>query len=297
MKKKGLLRKWVTMCLALAMVLASIAPGKVQAANKSLTMYVGEAFEGYLYGTTISSVKSSNAKVVKAAKVSDRKYAYTMTAKKTGTATITVKYKTSGKTKTYTVKLTVKKLAVDITTQSLDGGYVLFKIKNNTAQSFNKIAFSYTLRDANGTEVAANTTTSLYAVSKSTTYETAYIGSNVQFDDAQSSVTVTAATHDPSYTYKNTTKSQLVVTTKDEEKSGNTINFSIISKNKLSKNVCGTNYIMLYDANNNIIGVETSYINLSKKETRTSSASLYVSEYTHPTYDHYEIVTRAYSYK
>jgi hypothetical protein len=257
-------------------------------------MYVGEAFEGYLYGMTITSVKSSNSKIVKAAKT-DRTYAYAFTAKKAGSATVTVKYKSGSSKGTYKLKVTVKKLDFTIKAQNLDNGYVLFKVKNNTAQTFDKVTFSYTLKDSEGDTVAASSTYASYVLTKNTAYETVYVGSNNDIDCSTAKFKVTEVSRDPNYTYKNTTAKQVYVTKKNEEASGTTgFNLKLTTKNKLNKIVKGVNYIIIYDENNKIIGVEENSLYLSEKETKTST-SIYVSTYSHPTYDHYEIVTKAYS--
>jgi hypothetical protein len=297
MKKYG--KKLVSMCLALVMLIAMVPVvnvTNVQAATKKLTMYVGEAFEGHLYGYTITSVKSSNKKVVKAAKASDRTYAYTMTAKKAGSATLTVKYKSGSKKYTNTVKVTVKKADIKITAQTLDGGYVLFKIKNNTSQSFEKIAFTYTIKDTSGSTIASSTETANYIVSKDTAYDTVYVGRDLDIDASASTFKLTGLTHDPDYTYKKAGADDVVATVKDEEASSSSISFKITTKNKLSKSINGYNYVLSYDADGNIIALDKYSLYMSSKETKTASAYVSVSEYTHPNYDHYEVVTKAYSY-
>jgi hypothetical protein len=298
---KKYIKKIVSMFLVFAMVIAVAAPGVVQAAtkvDKKQTMYIGEAFEGYLYGSTIKSVKSSNSKVVKAAKSSDKKYGYTMTAKKKGTATITVKYKYGSKSKTYRLKITVKKLDVTITSQRV-GSYVLFSIKNNTAQCFDRVYFSYELKDSTGSVLKADETSCSYIASKATGYDSVYFASDLAVDGTQTTAKVTAVSRDPQYTYKNATTKQLTVTKKNEVFSDNKLTFNVTYKNKTNYYVYGYTYVFLYDAADNIIGmIDSRSIYLSKKQTDTKSFTEYISPYTYPTYDHYKIVTGAYySYK
>lgn len=56
----------------------------------------------------------------------------------------------------------------------------------------------------------------------------------------------------------------------------------------------GEIYIISYDANGTIIDVSTSSLYLDKKETKTTSETVYKSPYSHPNFDHYEIVYGGY---
>jgi hypothetical protein len=261
-------------------------------------MYIGEAFEGYLYGSTVKSVTSSNSKIVKATKSSNKTYGYTLTAKKKGTATVTVKYKYGSKSKTYRLKITVKELDITITSQRI-GSYVLFSIKNNTSQCFDRVYFSYELKDSTGSVLVANDASCGYVAAKSTGYDTEPASSSLAIDESLSSAKVTAVSRNPEYTYKNATDKQLAVTIKNEVLSGNQLTFNITYKNKTNNYVNGYTYVFLYDANNNIIGmIDSRSIYLSKKQTDTRSFTENISQSSYPTYDHYKIVTSAYySYK
>lgn len=293
---KKLFKGIVTVCLALAMIVTMIAPVTAEAATKSQTMYVGEVFEGHIYGTTIKSVSSSNKKIVKVTKSKDYKFAYIMEAKKAGTATLTVKYKDYKGTKTQKIKITVKKTDIKLTAQKLDGGYVLVKVKNNTKQTFDSIKYQYTIKDVNGETIKEDTTTALRVLSGKTAYDTIYVGKDFDVDCSLTGFKITDISRNPNYTYKNATKDQVVITQIDTETEGNTISFRLKRKNTLKKEVYGVNYLVMYDAENQIIGVDRCIFSLGSKETATSSKlSIYHSEYSNPTYDHYEVVTQAYS--
>ena len=293
-----LIKRMMSVFMAIVMVIVAFAPVTTKAETKSQTMYVGEAFEGHIFGTTITKVSSSNKKIVKAAKKKGQKYAYTLEAKKAGKATVTVTYKDYRSTKTYKLKITVKKADLTISAQPLDGGYALLKIKNNTKQVFDSVIYKYTFKAADGSIVKEEPTYRTYKVlAGKTAYETIYVGRDTQIDYSQFSYKIVALDRDPNYTYKNAKADEVVVKQKDVSEDGNYIKFKFNRKNNLNKSVAGVSYIIYYDAADQIIGLDRYTFSLSKKETTSSPEySVYISQYSHPTYDHYEIVTQAYSY-
>lgn len=297
MKRLG--KKLLSFCLACVMALTIVAvmePVTAEAAVKKQTMYVGEKIERYLYGTTIKSVSSSNKGVVAVAKHKSHKFAYTMSAKKAGKATITAKYKYGSKIKTEKIEVTVKKVDIQISAQQIDGGYALLKIKNNTKQTFDKVFFKYSFKDTAGNVVEEKEEYVLYVPAGKTAYETVYLGIDAEIDYSKSSYKATAVERNPQYTYKNATDKEVIVKKTGVTEDESYVRFKLTRQNKLARPVTGVNYIVIYDAENHIIGLDKRYLYLDKKETSTSyEISFSKSEYSHPTYDHYEVITQAYS--
>lgn len=279
-----------------AMLVGILTPVTAVQAVEKQTMYVGEKFEYTLIGGTLTSVTSSKKTVVKTAKVKGRD-AYTFEAKKAGSATITIKYKDwRSKSHSKKLKVTVKKLDIKASVQSLDSGYVLLALKNNTKQTFDSVYVRYTLKDSSGEVVKEDTERVSYVMSGKTAYDTVYAGRDLDIDYSKSVVKLVLSVRDPQNTYTNVSKKNLVVTKQDETDNGSSISFKLKLQNKLNKNVQVVHYLISYDAQGNIIDLEkwTNYMN--KKETRTTSEySVSKSSYSHPTFDHYEVVTQAYT--
>lgn len=286
---KKTLKKLVC-CMLAAALFATLLPAlPAQAATKSVTLYVGEQIYFTDYGT-VSKASSSNSKVVKAAKDKENNRHTNLTAKKAGKATVTIKT-SYGTTK---LKITVKKLNFTAKVLSVANGYVTFSVKNNTAQTFDKLLVDYTFKDAQGEIVKQDSEVVHRSVAKKTAYESIYVGSSQGelLDPDACTVKVTAVEHDPSYVYKDVS-SKVKATVKDEQDNGNNISFSITTKNTTNERVLGYNYILIYDAADALIGVDKMTLYLDKKATNTSTNG-YISKYTYPTYDHYKIVTQAY---
>ena len=280
-----------------ALLIGILTPVTAKAATVKQTMYVGEKFEYVIYGTTFTSVSSSNKKVVTAAKVKNKVYACTLNAKKAGSATITIKYKDyAKKSHTQKIKVTVKKLNISASVQDLDGGYAMIVLKNNTTQTFDRIEVQYTLKDSSGATVKQDTLRVSYVLNGKKAYDTIYVGRDMEIDYSKSVVKVTASDRDPNYTYKNVSSKNLVVTKQGETDNGNTISFKLKLQNKLNKYVQVVNYLISYDAQGNIIdiGKRTNYMN--KKATLTTSEyTISRNTTSHPDFDHYEIVTQAFT--
>lgn len=275
--------------LALAMAVTLLPATVANAATKSMTMYVGEALSFTTY-SKVSKVSSTKSKIVKATKNKENDIYADLIAKKAGKSTVTVKAKNG----TSKLNITVKKLDMPVTVKSIAGGYVTFAIKNKTAQTFDKIQINYTLKDAAGETVKQDTEIVSHVIAKKTAYESVYVGSSQAelLDLSSCTAKVTAVTHDPRYIYKDVS-SKVKATVKDEKEETNSIEFSVTVKNTTSQSVSGYYYVMIYDANDTLIGVDKRSIYLSKKATNTSTSG-YISKYSYPTYDHYKISVQAY---
>jgi hypothetical protein len=277
--------------------LAVEAPTAVYAASaESVTMYVGETFSYSLYTTTITKVTSSDKSIVKASKDSSLKYALTLVAKKKGTATITIKYKDiKKKTQTKKLKVSVKKADITCSAEALADGYALFSLTNNTKQTFEKAYIKYNLKDSNGETVKSEE--DVYVtdlVAGKTAYYEVYVGKDADIDYSASKVSVTALYHDPNYTYTVCTSKNIKIVAKDVTEDEKKVSFTIKQKNATKQTLDGKYYILIYDADNNIIGMDYNNIYLTKKETKTASYETSIYKSTYPTYDHYKIVVQAY---
>jgi hypothetical protein len=234
---------------------------------------------------------------VKASKDSDLKFALNLTAKKAGSAKITIKYKnSSNKSKTTTLKVTVKKAGITCTVKSyLPDGYVLFALKNNTKQTFEGAYIKYDLKDSDGeTMKSAEDVYVSNLVAGKTAYYEVYVGRDSDIVCYQSTVSVTALSRNPNYTYTACTSKNIAVTAKNETEDDSKVSFTIRQQNKTKQTLNGRYYVLIYDEDDDIIGMEEYYIYLGSKETKTNSYETSIYKSTYPTYDHYKIVVNAY---
>lgn len=286
---KHVCKKLVAFCAVVALFVTLFPGISAEAATKSVTLYKGEQIYFTDYGT-VSKVSSSNSKVVKAVKDKENNRHTNLTAKKAGKSTVTIKT-SYGTTK---LQVTVKNLDFTVKKLAIAGGNVILSVKNNTAQIFDKIALSYTFKDAQGQVVKQDVEAVSRVPAKKTVYASIYVGSSQAelLDLASCSAKVTAVSHSPNYIYKDVS-SKVKATVKDEKEDEKSVTFSVTTKNTTDQDVSGNNYILIYDADNTIIGVERMSIYLAKKATNTSTNGR-ISKYTYPAYDHYKIVTQAY---
>ena len=289
LKKLALLMLAVSMTVpaasALNMPQASVAEA---ASTQKLTLYVGEKYDIL----SAKSVKSSKKSVVKAGTdTSGSTIQRYLIAKKAGTATVTVKGKYGGTTK---YKVTVKKNQCKPTLSWTDNGEVLVTVTNGSPQIFDEIDVKYTLKTSTGSVYEEKEISISNVLSKKKGYRTIYLGSKADVDLDQSSVKVTGVFHYPNYTYKNIT-SKIKLST-EETAASQQIELSITGKNTTNSYTNGQVYILMKDASDNLIGVETAYLSMSKKATETTTKTIPVnSNYSYPNYDHYELVAGYYS--
>jgi hypothetical protein len=112
---------------------------------------------------------------------------------------------------------------------------------------------------------------------------------------SQSTAKVTGDSRDLDATYKNVSKK--VTNTVTEEDDGNgTLTLNVKTKNTLKKDMAhGYHYILVYNANNEVVALKDIYIGLNAGAVDTDSVKIYYGPYG-VDYDHYKIVTVAYSY-
>jgi hypothetical protein len=267
----------------------------VQAATvkKSLTLYKGEAIYFTDY-STVKSVSSSKKSVVTVKKDSERDYRANITAKKTGKATLTMKTKS----KTYKYTITVKKLDVTAKITDMGNGYLLLTVKNNTKNTFTSVDFSYTLKNEQGEVVKSDTRSVSNVVAGKTVYDyISYDNYSYDVDPSKCSAKATGVSRDPDATYKNVS-SKVTYTVTEDDNGSDTLTLSVKSKNTLKKDYArGYHYILVYDADNNVIGLKTINIYLKAGAVNTDTAKIYYGPYGYQYgYDHYKVVTVAYTY-
>lgn len=288
---KKLLKKLTCVALLFAMVV-TLLPTNLQAATakKSITLYKGEGIYYTDYGT-VKSVKSSNSKVVKAAKDKQYDYRANMVAKKAGKATVSVSTK-YGSAK---IAVTVKNAKFTPKLVRTHGGYILVSVKNENKDTFDKAEIKYTIKNTDGEVIASKTEPVYDLLAGKVAYVNIYVGSdNIEnVDLSNSAVKVTGFERSIGYIYKDVS-SKVKCTAKITEEKENSISFDIVEKNTLNAAVDGRVYAMIYDANDKLIGVEEYSLYLDKKETKTVNYG-YISKYDYPEYDHMELVVRAYT--
>jgi hypothetical protein len=241
----------------------------------------------------IKSVSSNKKSVAPAAKDKTSTYKAQITAKKAGKATVTIK--TTGGTVKYNV--TVKKLDVTADFTDIGNGYLLIKAKNNTKQTFTTVELKYTLKDASG-EVMEETTTPVYdVVAGKTVYKKiSYNQSTFTPDLSQCSVKAVSDYRSTNAKYTNASSKVTTTVTDERDVTGRSIKFTIKHKNTLKQTVSGNVYILVYDADGNLVDENSRSFYLKSKATDTTSASCYFYTGTDVSTLTYKVVTVAYYY-
>ena len=289
---KHAMKRFVTFCLAVAMI-ATLLPATVTTAattKKSITLYKGEAITYTDYGT-VKSVKSSNPKVVKAARDKQYDYYANMTAKKAGKANVSVTTK-YGSAK---IAVTVKNAKFTPKFVLTHGGNILVSVKNENKDIFDKVEIKYTIKNSDGEVIAQNLENVYDLLAGKVAYANIYVGSsNIEdVDLSQSTVKVTGYERTwLGYTYKDVS-SKVKCTPKITEETESSVSYNIVAKNTINQTVEGRVYAMLYDANDKLIGVGDASLYLDKKEIKTVAYG-YISKNEYPAYDHMELVVRAF---
>lgn len=289
---KQTMKRLVTFCLAVAMILTLFPAMTAKAAAKTenLTLYVGEA----IYVTNyydVTKVTSSNKNVLTAAKDKEYKSHANLTAKKAGTSNVTVTTKRG----TMKYKVTVKKLAFDVKLTQLSEGEVLVAVKNNTKQIFDYAYVTYTLKGADGAVLEKDKKMVDGLLPGKTSYaKIIYSTYDFTIDIGQCSGKVTAVDRSISAKYTDRSSKVSITDTMDMDVNPGYATLTLKLKNKVSSAVSGTVYIMLYDASDKLIGVRPLSIFLKGSAVNTETVKI-DTQYSYPTYDHYKLATRAYS--
>lgn len=284
------MKKLLCACLALAMLITIIPPVTAEAATKTekMTLYKGETVEITAFYGIIKSVSSSKKSVASVKKKSGKAV---ITAKKSGKATVSVKTNRGS----FKYVITVKKLDITVKLTDMGKGYMLLTVKNNTKQTFTQIAVDYVLKNDQGATFKTDTTTVSDVVAGKTVYDKIYYDNyNYTVDAAKCSAKVVGDSRSLMAKYKNVTSK--IKTSKTEKDGGNGI-LEIVFKTKNTQkkdSAYVTHYVLIYDSNNQVIGLtkDYEYLKAGKMDTGSVKAGTY---YYGDAYDHYKVVTVAYS--
>ena len=287
-------KRVLTVCLAFIMVLAVLPAVPAQAATENVTMYVGEKTFYHAHGI-VSGVTSTKKGIVEAGK-SKQHSSYSeveMVAKKTGKSTVTVKTNNG----TEKVNVTVKKLDMPVKVKQLSPSKITLMVENHANKVFEKVEISYTLKDADGNVLEENKKELTYfdMCAKKTSYASIYVGQyRNQIDAASCTAKVTYLESYPVTVYTDVSNKVKATISGEKEKDG-AIHYNLNLKNGVNDGVQGVCYIMLYDKDDKLIGVEYRSIVLGKKGTKgaTMKTSSLFLRATYPTYDHMKTVVNA----
>jgi hypothetical protein len=290
---KKVTSKIVSMALVAVMTLATafvVTPSvKAEAATKTYNVFVEEGgVEINYFGNSVSSVSSTNSKVVGVKKDKTASYKAVVTFKKAGKATVTIRVKgyRSSATKKYTfnVKKASSILKPSMQTIGENGTSILFSVKNSSNINFSSVQLAYTFRDNLGNTIEAEDTRIGDVGAKKSGYNTGYVSATKNLDLSQSSVTVSSLSRSKALETGKTIGSSSYFAKYDASR--NILTF----KNKsVKKYITIKAYVFFYDAAGNILDVTSRSQYLKKGQVQTSTVS---SPYHG--YDHVKVVTNAY---
>ena len=289
---KKVTSKIVSMALVAVMTLATafvVTPSvKAEAATKTYNVFVEEGgVEINYFGNSVSSVSSTNSKVVGVKKDKTASYKAVVTFKKAGKATVTVRVKgyRSSATKKYTfnVKKASSILKPSMQTIGKNGTNVLFSVKNNSKINFSNVKLAYTFRDNLGNTIEADEAGISDLGAKKSGYTTSYVSATKNLDLSQSSVTVSSLSRSKALENGKTIGSSSYFAKYDASRT------MLTFKNKsVKKYITIKAYVFFYDAAGNILDVTSRTWSLKKGQVETST--IYVPSDN----DHVKVVTNAY---
>lgn len=238
--------------------------------TKKMTMYVGETFSYWYTGMgTVKSVKTSKKKVVAAKKVKKGSTIYNqMTAKKKGSAKVTVK----GTRGTYVYNITVKATPkIEVSFVPRADGYLTVNVNNKSKVNFDSVTVNITYKDAAGNVLGSDTANVYYLGAKKSAaddvYPYVYPYDEASIDWNQTTFEV-IYDRDPDYKYTDYTK-KIKWT---ESVSNGYLNITTKTTYKGDNSIYAAFSVLFYDAAGNVIGVTDGYNFLSgdkKYRTRT----------------------------
>lgn len=260
--------------LFLMVVTLSFAGITAQAATKTkkLTLFVGEKVSYYYIGLgNLKSVKT-NKKAVVAAK---KKGKYNeMTAKKAGSATVTVK----GTKGTYIYKITVKKEPeIEVKLDRRQDGYININVKNKSSVYLDNVYINISYKNAAGQEVDSSKMYFYYLGAKKQAAKEDYPMYSKDVDMSKTTYTVTWSRNiDKDYSdYTKKVKYSL-------SQSDKYLNIKTSISYKKSCTVYAGYTVYFYDSNGNIIGIRDgyNYMSGSSKKYRTCTTQVRIPDQT-----------------
>lgn len=285
-----LTKRILSVFLAVAMIVTILPPVTAEAAKvKNIIIYKGDKYRFTNY-SDITSVSSTKKAVVAIARDKEKKYYANVTAKKTGKSTLTIK--TKRQTDKYAV--TVADYKFDVSFKKISDSEIIMIAKNKTKTIFDSVSFKYTLCDASGEPVARDSVTmdSLIPGKASYLRINTYGKADVNtLDLSLCTAKATANSRDPLAKYANLSSKIATKITEEPFSDGTQLNVKITNNAKSAGR--GDIFILLYDENNSILGVESiSLYSFDSGDIKTETVKLY--NYRYGTYDHYKVVPAVY---
>ena len=260
--------------LFVMVITLSLAGITAQAATKTkkLTLYVGEKVNYYYIGLgNLKSVKT-NKKAVVAAKKKGRYNQ--MTAKKAGSATVTVK----GTKGTYVYKITVKKEPeIEVKLERRQDKYININVKNKSSAYLDNVYVDISYKNAAGQEVDSKKIYLYYlGAKKQAAKEDCPINSkDVDLSKTTYKVTWSRNMNKDYSDYTKKVKYSL-------SQSDKYLNIKTSINYKKSCNVFAGYTVYFYDANGNVIGIRDgyNYMSGSNKKYRTCTTQVRIPDQT-----------------
>lgn len=256
------------------------APKMKKHAAKSVTMLKGEKIRHFPALMNMISAKSSKPSVVS---VKKNKNYVVLTAKKTGTATITIVDEDypqlERNTYTYKVKVVKPNLEFKYVGTTINNDMVV-SVTNKTGYSFD-LSLECTSRDAKGNELFKGPAVVFDVVDGSTTYITMIGKNDVAPDFKKSTIKVKKYSYKPELKYTNVT-SKITMTdeldlsqVKYKEAANEYVGaryegktfLNLQFENPTSDQVDGKADILWYDEEGKLLGVDTQNIKMAAGET------------------------------
>lgn len=267
MKKNTLKTVFAMLVMVMAFSFAGIT-AQAATQTKKMTLYVGEKFTySYIGMGKIKSVSSSKKSVVTAKKKSGN---CEMTAKKKGSATVTVK----GTRGTYKYKITVKsKPKFNVTLERRADGYINVKVNNKSNVYCDQVKIELSFKDTTGKEITKETAYIYYLGAKKSAVSDVYPFPNKGIDYSKTTYKIIYDRY-PDKSYSDYTKKVKFSTSK---KNGKVIVKTSINYKKSNDIYAGWS-LYFYDAKKNVIGVRDGYNYMSgtskKYRTNTTEVSM-----------------------
>lgn len=260
--------------LFVMVITLSLAGITAQAATKTkkLTLYVGEKVNYYYIGLgNLKSVKT-NKKAVVAAKKKGRYNQ--MTAKKAGSATVTVK----GTKGTYVYKITVKKEPeIEVKLERRQDNCININVKNKSSAYLDNVYVDISYKNAAGQEVDSKKIYLYYLGAKKQAAKEDYPINNKDVDLSKTTYKVTWS-RNMNKDYSDYTKKVKYSLSQSDKY----LNIKTSISYKKSCNVFAGYTVYFYDANGNVIGIRDgyNYMSGSNKKYRTCTTQVRIPDQT-----------------
>ena len=184
---------------------------------------------------------------------------------------------------------------VEVKTISTPGN-IVYKVTNNTGVTFDSLQVSYTLKDSDGDKLQSDTFSIYGLPSKSSAFEEVYYNSysyTPSVKKCSGKADLKNSTRNPfGKVYTNRANKLKVEVTDKVTDDG--VEFKVKYKSSYSDSMYADADIILYDSDDHIIDIQNTSAYLSGKEVSTDTHKVYLYNVE---YDHFKVVTRAYSYE